>query len=345
MSAKTWTVRSLALAAGISMLAAAAVTQSPALAPAVAQTATDETLTPAQPMLQELPSVADLADRLLPAVVEITIESSGEGSAEAAPEAQPDTPPSPGGENPDDPANPFKDFFDEFLKRGQGGQQPQQKMTSMGSGFVVDPSGIIVTNNHVVEGAESIEVHFSDDTVLKAELVGRDPKTDLAVIRVKPEKPLPVVAFGDSDKLRVGEWVMAIGSPFGLENTVTAGIVSAKQRDTGDYLPFIQTDVAINPGNSGGPLFNMRGEVVGITNMKITLGENVGFAIPARYVKDFVRHREAFAFDKNNPNSGHFYHPAPPRPQPGPPSELEDGSSKPAANAPRAVPGSDSPNK
>ena len=157
MSAKTWTVRSLALAAGISMLAAAAVTQAPAPSPALAQTAADETLTPAQPMLQELPSVADLADRLLPAVVEITIESSGEGSAEATPEAQPDAPPSPGGENPDDPANPFKDFFDEFLKRGQGGQQPQQKMTSMGSGFVVDPSGIIVTNNHVVEGAESID--------------------------------------------------------------------------------------------------------------------------------------------------------------------------------------------
>ena len=205
MSAKTWTVRSLVLAAGISMLAVAAVTQAPAPSPAVAQTATDETLTPTEPMLQELPSVADLADRLLPAVVEITIESGGEAAApEAAPEAQPDTPPGPGSENPDDPANPFKDFFDEFLKRGQGGQQPQQKMTSMGSGFVVDPSGIIVTNNHVVEGAETIEVHFSDDTVLKAELVGRDPKTDLAVIRVKPEKPLPVVSFGDSDHGKLG---------------------------------------------------------------------------------------------------------------------------------------------
>jgi serine protease Do len=112
-----------------------------------------------------------------------------------------------------------------------------------------------------------------------------------------------------------------------------------------DGRTYIQTDTPINPGNSGGPLFNMRGEVVGITNMKITLGENVGFAIPARYLKDFVRHREAFAFDKNNPNSGHFYHPAPPRPQSGAPSELEDGSSKPAAKPTRGAPGTDTPNK
>ena len=294
MSAKTWTVRSLVLAAGISMLAAAAVTQATAPSPAVAQTATDETLTPNEPMLQELPSVADLADRLLPAVVEITIESGGEAAApEAAPEAQPDTPPGPGSENPDDPANPFKDFFDEFLKRGQGGQQPQQKMTSMGSGFVVDPSGIIVTNNHVVEGAESIEVHFHDDTVLKAELVGRDPKTDLAVIRVKPEKPLPVVSFGDSDKLRVGEWVMAIGNPFGLGGSVSLGIVSARNRDinAGPYDDFIQTDAAINKGNSGGPLFNLKGEVMGINTAIFSPSGGsvgIGFSVPSNTAKNVI---------------------------------------------------------
>ena len=293
MSAKTWTVRSLALAAGISMLAAAAVTQVPAPSPALAQTAADETLTPAQPMLQELPSVADLADRLLPAVVEITIESSGEGSAEAAPEAQPDTPPSPGGENPDDPANPFKDFFDEFLKRGQGGEQPKQKMTSMGSGFVVDSSGIIVTNNHVVEGAESIEVHFHDDTILKGELVGRDPKTDLAVIRVKTDKKLPTVGFGDSDKLRVGEWVMAIGNPFGLGGSVSLGIVSARNRDinAGPYDDFIQTDAAINKGNSGGPLFDLKGEVMGINTAIFSPSGGsvgIGFSVPSNTAKNVV---------------------------------------------------------
>ena len=228
------------------------------------------------------------------ATIAISGGSAGEGAA-------PDTTP-PGGDDqqsqpsPDDPSNPFKDFFDEFLKRGQGGDQPKQKMTSMGSGFVVDPSGIIVTNNHVVEGAESIEVHFHDDTILKGELVGRDPKTDLAVIRVKPEKPLPVVSFGDSDKLRVGEWVLAIGSPFGFENTVTAGVVSAKGRSLPDdsAVPFIQTDVAVNPGNSGGPLFNARGEVIGINSQiySRTGGyQGLSFAIPidvALKVKDQI---------------------------------------------------------
>ena len=225
-----------------------------------------QTLTPRKPQLQELPSVADLADRLLPAVVEITIESRGRAVRRNAGR----TPDAPGGDEqgqatPEDPNNPFKDFFDDFLKRRPGGQ-PQQRMTSMGSGFVVDASGIIVTNNHVVEGAESIEVHFHDDTMLKAELVGRDPKTDLAVIRVKPEKPLPIVSFGDSDKLRIGEWVMAIGNPFGLGGSVSLGIVSARNRDinAGPYDDFIQTDAAINKGNSGGPLFNLKGEVMGI---------------------------------------------------------------------------------
>ncbi|WP_204508347.1 DegQ family serine endoprotease [Aestuariivirga litoralis] len=296
MSGKITTVRGLALAAGISMLAAAAVAQTTAQSPAINQTpAPGENLTPTQPQLQELPSVADLADRLLPAVVEITIESGGgPASSETqqdAPEATPELPSDPG--NPDDPANPFKDFFDEFLKRGQGGERPQQKMTSMGSGFVVDPSGIIVTNNHVVEGAESIEVHFHDDTVLKAELVGRDPKTDLAVIRVKPEKPLPVVAFGDSDKLRVGEWVMAIGNPFGLGGSVSLGIVSARNRDinAGPYDDFIQTDAAINKGNSGGPLFNLKGQVMGINTAIFSPSGGsvgIGFSVPSNTAKNVI---------------------------------------------------------
>ncbi|MEI8179948.1 Do family serine endopeptidase, partial [Aestuariivirga sp.] len=194
---------------------------------------------------------------------------------------------------PDDPANPFKDFFDEFLKRGQGGEQPKQKMTSMGSGFVVDSSGIIVTNNHVVEGAESIEVHFHDDTILKGELVGRDPKTDLAVIRVKTDKKLPTVGFGDSDKLRVGEWVMAIGNPFGLGGSVSLGIVSARNRDinAGPYDDFIQTDAAINKGNSGGPLFDLKGEVMGINTAIFSPSGGsvgIGFSVPSNTAKNVV---------------------------------------------------------
>ena len=166
-------------------------------------------------------------------------------------------------------------------------------MTSMGSGFVVDPSGIIVTNNHVVEGAESIEVHFHDDTILKAELVGRDPKTDLAVIRVKPKKPLPAVSFGDSDKLRVGEWVMAIGNPFGLGGSVSLGIVSARNRDinAGPYDDFIQTDAAINKGNSGGPLFNLKGEVMGINTAIFSPSGGsvgIGFSVPSNTAKNVI---------------------------------------------------------
>ena len=240
-------------------------------------------LQPAAAQSVQLPSIADLSDRLLPAVVEITIESK---SASAAP-------PIPG--LPDLPDNsPFKEFFDEFLKRQQQGEGGKPRtMTSMGSGFVVDGSGLIVTNNHVVEGAVSIEVHFQDDTVMKAELVGRDPKTDLAVIRVKPVKPLPVVSFGDSDHLRIGEWVVAIGNPFGLGGSVSLGIVSARNRDinAGPYDDFIQTDAAINKGNSGGPLFNLNGEVVGINTaiFSPTGGSvGIGFSVPANTAKGVV---------------------------------------------------------
>ncbi len=237
----------------------------------------------AQATLAELPSVADLADKLLPSVVEITIETKS--TVSAAPQL-----PTP----PGDPDNsPFKDFFDEFLKRQQGENADPRPMTSMGSGFVIDASGLIVTNNHVVEGADTIEVHMQDDTILKAELVGRDPKTDLAVIRVKSEKPLPVVSFGDSDRLRIGEWVMAIGNPFGLGGSVSLGIVSARNRDinAGPYDDYIQTDAAINKGNSGGPLFNLKGEVVGINTaiFSPTGGSvGIGFSVPANTAKNVI---------------------------------------------------------
>ncbi len=292
--------RSMAAAVGMGLLLVAPVlAQDTTQAPAVGQTPSPgENLTPTQPQLQELPSVADLADRLLPAVVEITIESGSGNPAETGngtPETAPDAPG--GGDrqaqpSPEDPSNPFKDFFEDFLRRGPGAQ-PQQRMTSMGSGFVVDPSGIIVTNNHVVEGAESIEVHLHDDTVLKAELVGRDPKTDLAVIRVKPTKPLPIVSFGDSDRLRIGEWVMAIGNPFGLGGSVSLGIVSARNRDinAGPYDDFIQTDAAINKGNSGGPLFNLKGEVMGINTAIFSPSGGsvgIGFSVPANTAKNVI---------------------------------------------------------
>ena len=287
MSNRMIGVGALALAAGLSIVANGA---------ALAQSTTDSgTASAGQMVIAELPSIADLADRLLPAVVEITIEAGGNASSETAPGLDQSEPP--GNDGTGDEANPFKDFFDEFLKRAPGsegdGQQRQQKMTSMGSGFVIDPSGIIVTNNHVVEGAELIEVHFNDDTILKAELVGRDPKTDVAVIRVKPEKPLPTVAFGDSDKLRVGEWVLAIGNPFGLGGSVSLGIVSARNRDinAGPYDDFIQTDAAINKGNSGGPLFNLKGEVMGINTAIFSPSGGsvgIGFSVPANTVKNVI---------------------------------------------------------
>ena len=239
---------------------------------------------PAHAQLEQLPSVADLAERLLPSVVEISVQSKSESDGQVM-------------QLPELPENsPFKDFFDEFLKKQRKGATPEQQdrtVNSMGSGFVVDPTGLIVTNNHVVEGAEVIEVHFQDSTILKAELVGRDPKTDLAVIRVKSDKPLPVVAFGDSDILRIGEWVVAIGNPFGLGGSVSLGIVSARNRDinAGPYDDFIQTDAAINKGNSGGPLFNLKGEVVGINTaiFSPTGGSvGIGFSVPANTAKGVV---------------------------------------------------------
>ncbi|HKH96887.1 MAG TPA: Do family serine endopeptidase, partial [Beijerinckiaceae bacterium] len=165
-------------------------------------------------------------------------------------------------------------------------QQRQRRSNSLGSGFVIDASGIIVTNNHVIGDANEITVIFHDGQRLKAEIIGKDSKIDLAVLRVKPEKPLKAVPFGDSDKMRPGDWVMAIGNPFGLGGSVTAGIVSARGRniESGPYDNYIQTDASINKGNSGGPLFNMNGEVIGINTaiLSPTGGSvGIGFAVPA----------------------------------------------------------------
>ena len=186
--------------------------------------------------------------------------------------------------------NPFKDFFgnDEFFDKFFGdGPGREFKQKSLGSGVIIDKEGYILTNNHVVEKASSIKVKMSDGKEYDAKVIGKDAKTDIALIKVNAKNSLPVAALGDSDALEVGDWVLAIGNPYGLDHTVTAGIVSAKGRviGQGPYDDFIQTDASINPGNSGGPLFNLRGEVIGINTAIISGGQGIGFAIPINMAK------------------------------------------------------------
>jgi serine protease Do len=189
---------------------------------------------------------------------------------------------------------PFDEFFEQFF-----GQRPgvprERRQQGAGSGFVIDPSGLIVTNNHVVEGAKEVTVTLADKTEYAAKVVGRDPKTDLALLKVEPKGQLSAAPLGDSEALRVGEWVVAVGNPFGLSNTVTAGIVSAKGRviGAGPYDDFIQTDAPINPGNSGGPLFNLKGEVVGINTAIVPNGQGIGFAVPVNQARALLPQLEA----------------------------------------------------
>src|ERR1700716_3082249 len=240
--------------------------------------------------------IADVAEKVIDAVVNIstsqTVEAKGGGEGRGA---MPQLP----------PGSPFEEFFDDFFKNrrsGPGGNskggdksgdlQPR-KTNSLGSGFIVDASGVVVTNNHVIADADEINVIMNDGTKIKAELVGVDKKTDLAVLKFKPVKPLVAVKFGDSDKLRLGEWVIAIGNPFSLGGTVTAGIVSARNRDinSGPYDSYIQTDAAINRGNSGGPLFNLDGEVIGVNTLIISPSGGsigIGFAVPSKTVTGVV---------------------------------------------------------
>jgi serine protease Do len=188
--------------------------------------------------------------------------------------------------------NPFGDFFGPFH---EGSPSRDFKQRSLGSGFIIDKAGYIVTNNHVIENADQIKVKLADEREFEAELVGRDPNTDLALIRIKDASDLVPLELGDSDALSVGSWVVAVGSPFGLEQTVTAGIVSAKGRTlgSGPYDDFIQTDASINPGNSGGPLLNMNGEVVGINTAIIANGQGIGFAIPVKMARGVVNQLQA----------------------------------------------------
>ncbi len=194
--------------------------------------------------------------------------------------------------SPFGPRSPFRDFFgEEFFERFFGENPPREfPQNSLGSGFIIDAQGYILTNNHVVEKADEIKVILSNEEEFNAEVVGRDPKTDIALIKIETTRPLQPVTLGDSKSLEVGEWVIAIGNPFGLEHTVTAGIVSAKGRviGSGPYDNFIQTDASINPGNSGGPLINMRGEVVGINTAIVSGGQGIGFAIPINMAKEIL---------------------------------------------------------
>jgi serine protease Do len=227
--------------------------------------------------------IADVAERVINAVVNVSTSQTVDNKGGAIPSLP--------------PGSPFEEFFDEFFKnrRGQQGDNNNQnrnnngprRVSSLGSGFIIDAAGIIVTNNHVIADADEVTVILNDGTRLKAEILGRDTKVDLALLKVKPEKPLTAVKFGDSEKLRLGEWVVAIGNPFSLGGTVTAGIVSARNRDinSGPYDNYIQTDAAINRGNSGGPLFNLDGEVIGINTAIISPSGGsigIGFAVPSK---------------------------------------------------------------
>jgi serine protease Do len=241
--------------------------------------------------------IADVAEAVIDAVVNISTKqtvSVQEGQMPQLP-----------------PGSPMEKFLEDLLKnrRGQngpgggngngGGDQPSRRVNSLGSGFIIDPSGLVVTNNHVISDADEVTVILNNGENLKAEVVGRDKKTDLALLRVKSEKPLKAVKFGDSDKLRLGEWVIAIGNPFSLGGTVTAGIVSARDRDinSGPYDNYIQTDASINRGNSGGPLFNLNGEVVGVNTAIISPSGGsigIGFSVPSKIVVGVINQLREF---------------------------------------------------
>jgi len=226
--------------------------------------------------------IADVIDQVIDSVVLIStsqnIDTGAGADKQPPPELSPDV--------------PLDQFFDDFFERQQRGDN-QQREVGEGSGFVIDAAGTIVTNFHVVDGADRVEVIFNDGTKLPAEIVGRDREIDIAVLKVEPTQPLKPVMFGDPEKLRVGEWVLALGNPFGIGLSATSGIVSGRNRDmrTGKYDNFIQTDASINKGNSGGPLFNLAGEVVGVNTaiLSPTGGSvGIGFAVPSSTFRPVV---------------------------------------------------------
>ncbi len=228
------------------------------------------------PVSAQTPDFVTLAAQLKPSVVNI-------GAAKTIKPRAPSFrgPRSPGGNDY------FEDFFERFFRDAP---QLSRKERSLGSGFIISKDGYILTNDHVVDDADEITVKLSDGREFVGEVRGLDPKLDLALVKIEAGEDLPVASLGDSDEIKVGEWVMAIGNPFGLEQTVTVGIVSAKGRviGAGPYDDFIQTDASINPGNSGGPLFNMNGEVIGINTAIVAGGQGIGFAIPVKMAKQII---------------------------------------------------------
>ena len=219
-------------------------------------------------------SFADLAERVQGAVVNISTTKKTRAPQFMTPFPK------------NGPRDPFDDFFEKFFE----GQPQDRTQNSLGSGFIVSADGTILTNNHVVSQGDEIQVELSDGRKFKAKIVGKDERTDIAVIRIDGKGNLPTVPLGDSEVMRPGDWVMAIGNPFGLDHTVTVGVVSAKGRllGGGPFAKFIQTDASINPGNSGGPLFNIKGEVIGINTMIFAGGQGIGFAIPVNLAKDLL---------------------------------------------------------
>ncbi len=285
----------LALVMSIAALPALAQPRAEPPSTAAAQPAVPQAVVPPRGAPE---SFAPLVRSLLPAVVNIST-TQGAGPGGPGRPNRPDAPEAP--QAP--PGSPFEEFFRDFFNRGRPGQNeaqpgrpqpPARRAQSLGSGFIIDSAGLVVTNNHVIDGADEINVILQDNTSLRATLVGTDPRTDIAVLRVQPAQPLPSVPWGNSDTAEVGDWVLAIGNPFGLGGTTTAGIVSARGRDIrqGPFDDFIQTDAAINRGNSGGPLFNLRGEVVGInTAIYSPTGGSIGigFSIPSNLAQGVVR--------------------------------------------------------
>lgn len=246
-----------------------------------------------QMVFAQLPDVANLAEKYAGTVVNISSKSEPVKQKTQMPK-MPNIPNMP---NSPFEGTPFEDFFGEFFRALP--QQPARPAQSLGSGVIISADGYVVTNNHVIEQADEVTVKLTDETEYKAKVIGTDSKNDLALLKIEPAKPLPFATLGDSDQLRVGEWVVAIGNPFGLGGTVTAGIISARGRHIGQgpYDDFLQTDAAINPGNSGGPLFDMRGNVVGINTAIFTRsgGSNgIGFAIPSNTAKTIVAQIKEF---------------------------------------------------
>jgi serine protease Do len=251
---------------------------------AVPQLAQPQALTEQAPAVNP-PSFADLAERLSPAVVNITTSTNVAQVDDGMRPVVPD-------------GSPFEEFFRDFLDRQPGGPQRQRRSNALGSGFIISADGYIVTNNHVIESADEISVEHFEGGELEAELVGRDPRTDIALLKVVSDEPLPFVSFGDSDHSRVGDWVMAIGNPLGQGFSVSTGIVSARNRALqGNYDDYIQTDAAINRGNSGGPLFNMDGEVIGVNTAILSPNGGsigIGFAMSSAVVERVVAQLKDF---------------------------------------------------